>query len=232
MNPGLCAITAATSGLGRALSEKFAADNYSLILHARNASKLEVLCAELKHKFNIPIQLISGDLTDKSTLERLASEIIDGDCRVLVNNAGEPCPGLGLHELSASQIESLIKVNLEAPIYLSRSFYAGKLAPSAEKCDYTVININSIMALEPKPKRSVYSAVRAGLMGFTDAMFEEGKVHGVRFFGVYPSRIKTRPEYDYGMETEEVAAKIYDFFKKGSGPKLILDGRPAAAKKA
>ena len=223
MSRKICAITAATSGLGRALCNKFAENGYGLIIHSRKEIELTHLAEKLKKKFKIRVKAFVGDLLQSEICKSLGQTLASEKCRVLINNAGEACPGLPLEELKAEQIEKLISVNLKVPIFLSKAMMTVAGA--------TVININSIMALEPKSKRSVYSAVRAGLMGFTEAMFAEAQEKDMRFIGVYPSRIKTRPEYEFGMETEEVAAKIFNFYENETGSKLILDGRPPKFKK-
>jgi NAD(P)-dependent dehydrogenase (short-subunit alcohol dehydrogenase family) len=138
-----------------------------------------------------------------------------------VNNAGIACPGLSLDDLRASQLDEMIAVNLSAPIHLSRAAY---VAMKSRKTG-TIININSFMGIEERKNRSLYCSVRFGLRGFTRAFALEAEENGVRVFGVYPTRIKSRAEYTYGFEVAEVVERIMDFWHKGTGSELVLDGR-------
>ena len=90
----------------------------------------------------------------------------------------------------------------------------------------TIVNVNSIVGLEEKPNRTVYTAVRFGLRGFTRALALEAKQSGVRVIGVYPTRIKSRPEYEYGFEVPQVVQETLAYIETTDGCELILDGRP------
>ncbi|MDZ4786353.1 MAG: SDR family NAD(P)-dependent oxidoreductase [bacterium] len=215
------AITGAARGLGKELALKFAREKYNLILHARDDETLRRIkheCESLK----VEVEIFIGDLRSKEVVETFGDFALLKDPSIIINNAGVPCPGLPLEELKPDDIESLIQVNLIAPIELSRIFYKH----FATKKNGTIININSLVGIEPKKLRSVYTAVRYGLRGFTLALSLEAADKGLRIFGVYPSRIKSRPEYQYGFETLEVANRLYDYYRNELGNELVLDGRP------
>ncbi|MFC1931531.1 SDR family NAD(P)-dependent oxidoreductase, partial [Chloroflexota bacterium] len=89
-----------------------------------------------------------------------------------------------------------------------------------------IININSISGMEPNELKSIYCASKWGLRGFTDSFRLEAKNHKVRVLGVYPSRIKTKAHFTFGMETQEVAQKIYAAYKNTEIDELKLDERP------
>lgn len=214
-------ITGAGRGLGRGLAEAFAQSGFSLILHARDAQALadtEAIC----RSFGVKTKCISGDLQDPSVLNQIINQANSLECGLLINNAGAPCPGKALLDIKSAEIDELIKVNLEIPIKLTHGIWS-VLGRSPKSC---VININSMMGIEPKLNRSIYSAVRFGLRGFTEALALEGQKLGVRVFGVYPTRIRSRPEYEYGFEVNEVVERILNFYKGDSGTSLVLDGRP------
>ncbi len=54
----------------------------------------------------------------------------------------------------------------------------------------------------------------------------EADENDIRIIDIFPSRIKTRPEFTEGMETKCVAQKIYEVYKNTNLKKLILDDRP------
>ena len=214
-------ITGAGRGLGRELALKFASSGYNLFLHARDVEFLKSVKAEVQ-KFSIEVDLCTGDLRDREIVTSLLSRALSKNPAVVINNAGVPCPGLPLNELKEDYIESLFEVNLHTPIIMCKAFYEHFL----KRKSGTIININSIVGIEAKKLRSVYSAVRFGLRGFTQALSMEAAEKGIRVFGVYPSRIKSKPEYEYGFETEDVANRIFDYMQSQKGDELVLDGRP------
>ena len=95
----------------------------------------------------------------------------------------------------------------------------------------TIININSLAGLESQPLRSTYCASKWGLRGFTETLRIEAAPDNIKVMAIYPSRIKTRPEFaSYGWEPREVAHKIYIAYKDGVLD-LDLDARPEEFKK-
>jgi short-subunit dehydrogenase len=107
----------------------------------------------------------------------------------------------------------MIDVNLTSPILLT--FYLLDQLTD-------VININSMVGLEIKPSRTLYSATKWGLRGFAQSLKEENK--NTNILDVYPTNIKTTPDKQNAMDVDFVVDNIYDSFlnKKQT---LILDGR-------
>ena len=107
----------------------------------------------------------------------------------------------------------MINVNLTAPILLSYH-----LQHKLKK----IININSMVGLEIKTPRTLYSATKWGLRGFSNSLKKENK--DLNVLDVYPTNIKTTPDRENAMELDYVVNKIYDSFEKNE-KELILDGR-------
>ena len=84
-------ITGATDGLGRALAGRLAADGASLILHGRDAGKLESTAAEIAAADGVDHpRTVRADLADLAQVRKLASDVRDATGRldVFVSNAG------------------------------------------------------------------------------------------------------------------------------------------------
>jgi len=220
------AITGAGRGLGRGLAEGFAKRGFSLVIHARDPKQLaetEAVC----RSHGVNVHKVLGDLVDADLCAKLTEVCRSVGVEVLVNNAGIPCPGKSLDNLSEVEVADLLKVNFECPIKLASALWP-KIKGSPKGC---LININSMVGIEPKLNRSIYSAVRFGLRGFTEALALEVAGSQTRVFGVYPTRIRSRPEYEYGFEVSDVVQRIFEFYEKGAGPALVLDGRPGKKEK-
>lgn len=214
-------ITASSKGLGKAIAEIFAENKYDIILHGRNEEKAKKTEEELLGR-GIRVYTVLGDLRENETLDALYAEARDRNASVLVNNAAIPCCGKPLEELDDEYILENLEVNLIAPIKLTKKIYSLFL----DRGSGTIININSIVGLEPKKFRSVHSASKWGLRGFSNSLRIEAKTRNIQVMEVYPTRIKTAAEFTYGMEPREVAQKIYDAYKSKGLDELVIDGRP------
>ena len=85
-----------------------------------------------------------------------------------------------------------------------------------------IININSMVGLEPKKHRTIYGSTKFGLKGFSDSLRLESDKNIV---DVYPTRIQTYPERKNCMDIKFVCDKIYESYSKKLNKDLILDGR-------
>jgi len=190
-------ITGANSGLGEHLSKKFLNQGHNIVTHKGR-----------KH----------FDLRDASQILKLRDLAVKEKVTVLINNAAVVCPSLAFEDYDVEMINTMIDVNLRAPIILSYC-----LLPYLTD----IININSMVGLEIKSPRTLYSATKWGLRGFSNSLKKELKNMNkhVNILDVYPTNIKTHPEKENAMDVGYVVEKIYrSFIEKEE--ELILDGRP------
>ena len=178
---------------------------------------------EINHKIasDVMCESVIGDLRSNDVIEKLY-KVSKGNISVLVNNAAIPCYGLSLDEMDKDQISNSLETNLVAPIKLTRKIY-----PLLKKQGYgSIININSIVGKEPKKFRSVHSATKWGLKGFSKSLRIEAEENSIKVINVYPTQIKTVKEHTYGLEPHDVAKKIYEEHINGDTGELVIDGRP------
>ncbi len=205
-------ITGASKGLGYYLAHYFFKKGYSLVLHGRDLKRLNKLKDELNSK-DRDIEIFNCELNDETEITKLASFACRKNVKILINNAGMICPGKSLENLSNDEINMMINTNLKAPILLSK-YLLSNLSD--------IININSMIGLEPREKRTLYSASKFGLRGFSESLKLESK--DLNILDVYPTNIKTWKERKNAMDVEEVIEKIYQSFISKE-KKLIIDGR-------
>jgi short-subunit dehydrogenase len=164
---------------------------------------------------------VIGDLRSDDVIKKLY-KASKGKISVLVNNCAIPCYGLPFDEMDENQVWKSLETNLVAPIKLTQKIY-----PLLKQQGYgSIININSIVGKEPKKFRSVHSATKWGLKGFTKSLREEAYEHNVQLINIYPTQIKTVKEHTFGLEPQEVAEEVYRCHKIGLLERII-DGRPA-----
>ena len=131
--------------------------------------------------------IVSDMLQTEAFLEKICqiTETENKKLKILVNAAGAGYYGLH-HELSAEQIRTMVRTNLEIPMILT-----GKLLPLLKKNKGTIINISSITAHESNPHGCAYGATKAGLSSFSKSIFDENRKHGLRVITVHPDMTKT-----------------------------------------
>lgn len=184
-------ITGCSSGLGLHLANKFEKEGHFVFRHEGR-----------KH----------FDLSKAEEVNQLVEEAKALEIDALVNNAAMVCPSITLGEYDDDLIDSMIEVNLKAPIMLTKN-----LLPNLKR----IININSMVGLEIKAPRTLYSATKWGLRGFSNSLKKESDLV---VLDVYPTNIKTTPDRINAMDIDMVVSKIYNAFIEEK-EELILDGR-------
>lgn len=234
-------ITGASRGIGRAIAIRFAKEGNSLVLNCHNQSdRLEALRKELETAYHVPVLTSVGNIGDYDYVCTLFEEIFvqfDG-VDVLVNNAGISHIGL-LHDMSVSQWQNLMDVNL------SSAFYTSKLAIPymLSKKNGKIINISSVWGRVGASCEVAYSASKGGLNSFTMALAKELAPSNIQVNAIACGCIDTdmnrcfspeeRKELEYDIPAgrfgtaDEVADLVYalaDGHDYLSGQVISLDG--------
>ncbi len=233
-------VTGASSGIGAATAQAFAAAGHEVGICARRADRLEAVAAACGPR----TRWWQADLADLDALETLAATVDDamGGVDVLVNNAGVP-KRRRVRAMTGGDLESVMRVNYYSPARLSLAF-----APRmVERGSGDIINISSMGVHMAAFGVGAYSASKAALELFTEALYLELLPAGVRARVLVPGTTRTefsddKPDNEPSMmrgakdgaTAEEVAAAIVasvgspDFI----GYATERDGATAAAKAA
>ena len=176
-------ITGASRGIGEAMARRFAKNGARVSVAARSADALSALAAELSGT------AFAVDLLDRSAVDELIPRVEReaGPIDVLVNNAGlESSQWLALEE--PQWIRDVVRVNLEAPLILTRAVLPGMLARGCG----TVVFTSSLAGTAGFPGMSVYSATKAGLNNAAAALRLELRDTPVNVTLVAPGPVDTR----------------------------------------
>jgi uncharacterized protein len=181
-------VTGASSGIGLELAKCFAADKSNLILVARSTEALEMLAGKLRAKHSIEVHVLTADLADPGSPQRIFDElkgrgiIVD----VVVNNAG-----FGLHgafaELPLKRQLEIIQVNVAALVELTGLFLPGMI----QRKGGGILNVGSVAGFLPGPNMAVYYASKAFVQSFSEALHEELRGTGVRVTNLCPGPTET-----------------------------------------
>jgi short-subunit dehydrogenase len=175
-------LTGASGGLGQALARQLAEAGAELLLTSRDADKLVQLQQSLPGRHTT----ITADLTSADGIATLVAAARQFGINVLINNAGIGCFGL-LDEQAWSDIEAVLLTNLNMPIRLTQALLPVLQAqPQA-----AVVNIGSAFGSIPFAGFAAYSAAKAGLRGFSQALRRELGGSRVAVIYVAPRAIDT-----------------------------------------
>jgi uncharacterized protein len=185
---GTCLVTGASSGLGAEISRELARRGRSVTLVARHEERLRALAEELAVEHDIRVDVVACDVSDADERERLVAELAERELEVeiLVNNAGVGSAGR-FHGLDASAQLKLVRTNIEAVVALCSAY-----VPQMVKRGHgAVLNVASLAAFTPIPHQATYSASKAFVLSFTEALSQELRGTGVRATAVCPGPMRT-----------------------------------------
>lgn len=185
-------VTGASSGLGRAIAERLAAEGIEVHAVARNAAALAELDTCVRHHV---------DITDTAALERLLATL---EIDILVNNAGVSRPGNVL-DSGRSDIDELVDVNLKAALHLVRLALPGMVA----RDNGHIVNITSIAGHYEFGGHTGYHATKAAMHTVSRQIRVDAYGYNVRVTEISPGRVATDIFAKVNKLTPEEAKKLY-----------------------
>jgi len=158
-------ITGATGGIGSEIAKHLAAEDFTLLITGRDQTRLNRLLCDLPGKGH---SSLTADLQNEDDIYRLVQTAQMKGVSVLVNCLGSGQLSL-LEDLNASDVNQILKTNLEAPINVCRSLIPYfQTLPSA-----IIVNVGSILGSIGFAGSTLYCASKFGLRGFTEALRRE-----------------------------------------------------------
>lgn len=183
--PSCVLITGATGDFGKAFAARFAALGCKLVLHGRDAKKLDALAAEC----SVPVHKILFDITDKDALLKSIAAIPDGFFPdVLINNAGG---ALGLDKAQDAKLddwEAMIAINDTALVRVTHAILPGMV----KRRRGHIINIGSTAGNYAYTGGNVYGASKAFVKQFSLALRSDLAGTKVRVTNLEPGQVETQ----------------------------------------
>ena len=180
-------ITGASSGLGMEFARQLAPRASTLVLVARRLERLDALKGELERP-GLTIYCRQVDLSERAEIEALVEWLVITGVKtnLLINNAG-----LGDHGRFESsdweRVQAILDVNIGA---LTRLTHA--LLPMLKaQAGAAILNVSSVAGFLPIPKLAVYSASKAYVSAFSEAIRAELRGTGVRVTTLCPGPVST-----------------------------------------
>jgi acetoacetyl-CoA reductase len=176
-------VTGGTRGIGKAISAALIKQGCKV---AANYAGNDKAAAEVAKELGVSV--FKWDVGDWESclagVKRVEAEL--GPVDILVNNAGITRDG-AFHKMNVDQWREVIRVDLDSLFYMTRPVIEGM----RERGFGRIINISSINGQKGQAGQTNYSAAKAGMIGFTKALAQEGASKGVTVNCVAPGYIDT-----------------------------------------
>ena len=152
-------ITGASGGIGSAIVDKFAMNNYNLILTSSSKSNLDILKDRYGGNHNYYILNFNEPVAFEDTLKQISLD--HKDLNVIVNNAGITDDSLILR-MKSEQWNNVIQANLSSNFSIVKNLLPNMIKNKAG----SIIGISSVVATSGNPGQSNYVAAKSGMIGF------------------------------------------------------------------
>ena len=176
-------VTGATSGIGKAIAERLAADGADVVVHGRDGRRGMAVVDAITAAGG-SARFVAADLTEAVGAAHLAAEA--GEVDVLVNNAGV-FPFGATADITAETVDRTLAVNVRAPFLLVQALAPGMIARGRGN----IINVSSMVASLAIEGAGVYGSTKAAISLLTKSWANEFGPHGIRVNAVAPGPIRT-----------------------------------------
>ncbi len=181
-------VTGASAGIGSALAHELGARGHNLVLVARRRDRLERLASELSTEHGIRAEPLACDLGKSASRANLPGRIAELGLAidVLINNAGFATNGPFVTADPDRELEQ-VRLLVEAVVALTSAF-----APRmAEQGRGAILNVASTAGMQPVPYSAGYSAAKAYVLTFSEALHQELRGPGVTVTALAPGPVTT-----------------------------------------
>jgi short-subunit dehydrogenase len=212
-------VTGASSGIGMAFARRLAARGDDLVIVARNEGRLKELADEVQSGLGREVEVLPADLTQADDVLRVEQRLQDGDRPIdlLVNNAGFGTAG-NFVELPVGREDEAIRLNVLALMRLTHAVLPGLV----QRGRGGVINVSSVGGFQPGPRNATYSATKAFVTSFTEAVHEELRGTGVKMLALCPGFTRTEFQERGGFDTQHLPNAAWQT------PEVVVDAALAA----
>ncbi len=184
-------ITGASSGIGLAIATALGEEGHALTVVSRRPDKLADAAAELRAAGH-EVHEVAANLVDEEEVARVVAAHREryGRLDVLVNSAGVGV-GSAVADIVTKRVDMQLDLNLRAIVLFYRECAALLRAAGSEHRNALVVNLSSISGKSGQPWLSVYSATKAAVIAWTEAMNKELAADGVKSVALAPGFVDT-----------------------------------------
>jgi 3-hydroxy acid dehydrogenase / malonic semialdehyde reductase len=198
-------ITGATSGIGKATAEHFAAQGIALVLCGRRQDRLNALSQALGKQTRV--HTLTFDVRDREAVLNAIASLPEAfaSIDILVNNAGN---AHGMDTIDTGNLDdwdAMLDINVKGLLYVSRAV----IPKMIEQKSGHIINIGSTAGKEVYPKGNVYCASKFAVDAINQGMRIDLNAHGIRVGAVNPGLVETEFSKVRFKDDADRAASVY-----------------------
>lgn len=189
MNGKVALITGASSGIGRATAEAFAAKGAKVVVAARRQDELASLVSEIGASGG-QATAFATDVSKTEDVARMVDHAIESFGRLdyAVNNAGIEGRLAGITDLTEDDWDRVLDINLKG-IFLCMKYEARAMLDCGN--GGAIVNVGSVNSFLGFPTGSAYVASKHGMVGLTTSVSAELAPQGIRVNLVCPGFVDT-----------------------------------------
>ncbi len=202
-------ITGATSGIGRATAERFAAAGIQLVLCGRRQERLTIIQEALSKQTKVHI--LNFDIRDRKAVHAAITSIPKDFSKIdiLVNNAGNAHGLDTIDEGNLDDWDAMLDINVKGLLYVSKAI----IPKMIEQQTGHIINIGSTAGKEVYPKGNVYCASKHAVDAINQGMRLDLNAHGIRVGAINPGLVETEFSNIRFKGDTDRASTVYKGFK-------------------
>jgi uncharacterized protein len=207
-------VTGATAGLGAEFARQLAVQGHDLVLVARDVARLEAAQKSLSSEHGVHVEVLPADLTSDDGCASVAARIEGGEIDLLVNNAGMGAyQPFGVADLEREELQ--LDLNVRAVLRLSHAAARAMTARGAGR----ILNVSSVAAFVPRGGNATYSASKAWVTMFSEALAVQLAGTGVTVTAVCPGFTHTefheRAQADMSKVPDRMWLEVADVVREG-----------------
>lgn len=205
-------VTGASQGIGRTIALKLALAGATVVVAARNQSKLDELAAEIQDaggKASAFMVDVGNEEQIKATFKQIIAQL--GKIEILVNNAGITRDQLVMR-MKRADWDEVINTNLTSAYLCTQQAISSMLKQRWGR----IINVTSIFGQIGQAGQANYASSKAGLIGFTMAIAREVASRGITCNAVAPGFIETAMTSTLTEEFKQTALKMIPLGRVGT----------------
>ena len=200
-----CIVTGAGSGIGRAITRRFAEEGGRVVAVDVNADGL----AETVEGLGDAVVAVDADVSERGQVDRFVGTCVErfGTVDVLVNNAGVNLPGV-FHEVPDATIERTLAVNVKGPLYAAQAAIPHMLANDGPNRG-SIVNVSSVNGVVAEPYLAVYATSKGAVVMLSRGIALDYAKQGIRCNALCPGWVDTPINYAHA-EMLGGLQKVYD----------------------
>jgi hypothetical protein len=181
-------ITGATAGLGAEFARQLAGSGHNLVIVARDEARLSATRDDLAGRYGVHVEVLPADLITDAGCEAVAARVSDAQrpVDVLVNNAG-----FGMYRVfGAAPLEAeerQLDLNVRAVLRVTHAAVRAMTGRGSGR----IVNVSSVAGFVPRGSNATYSASKAWVTMFSEALSVQLRDSGVTVTAICPGFTRT-----------------------------------------